>query len=197
VREDGAKVFEVLAQPVQDVQHENVVSDVDAEVDEGVNEALYLSIVVVDAEVTLNEAPEGGVDVEGTSFTVAKEVVIQDQPGIVSHVVVLLGDVLQVRGDGALDPRLDDAVHPVPSRNANIHVVHQHMIRERERESVMPEGEQDVVVPLGLVHGGEVQRDRDERTDVLHASVLDVDVGDDGSLVVIVRRSSVTDGARG
>jgi hypothetical protein len=134
MREDGAKVFEVLAQPVQDVQHENVVSDVDAEVDEGVNEALYLSIVVVDAEVTLNEAPEGGVDVEGTSFAVAKEVVIQDQPGIVSHVAALLGDVLQVRGDGALDPRLDDAVHPIPSRNANIHVVHQHMIRERERE---------------------------------------------------------------
>jgi hypothetical protein len=32
--------------------------------------------VVVDAEVTLNEAPEGGVHVEGVSFAVAKEVVL-------------------------------------------------------------------------------------------------------------------------
>jgi hypothetical protein len=44
------------------------------------------------------------------------------------------------------------------------------------------------------VHGGEVQRDRDERMDVLYAGILYVDVGDDGSLVVIVRWSSTTGG---
>jgi hypothetical protein len=47
-------------------------------------------------------------------------------------------------------------------------------------------------VPSGVVRGGEVKRDRDERTDVLNASDLDVDVGDGGSLVVIVRRSHAT-----
>jgi hypothetical protein len=31
-----------------------------------------------------------------------------------------------------------------------------------------------------------VQRDQDERMDVLHAGGLDVDVGDDGGLVVVV-----------
>jgi hypothetical protein len=61
-----------------------------------------------------------------------------------------------------------------------------------ERERVTPDGEQDVVVPSGVVRGGEVKRDRGERTDVLNASDLDVDVGDDGSLVVIVRRSHAT-----
>jgi hypothetical protein len=104
VREDGAEVFEVLVQPVQDVQHENAIGDIDAEIGEGVDEALHLLTVVVDAEVALNEALEGGVDVKGAGFTVAEEVVLQCQSGVMSYVAVLLNDVLQVRGDGAPAP---------------------------------------------------------------------------------------------
>jgi hypothetical protein len=47
------------------------------------------------------------------------------------------------------------------------------------------------------VRGGEIQHDRDERTDVMHVGGLDVDVGDDGGLVVVVRWSSATGGGRG
>jgi hypothetical protein len=47
------------------------------------------------------------------------------------------------------------------------------------------------------VRGGEVQRDRDERMDVLYVSCLDMDVRDDGGLVIIVQRSSVTGGGWG
>jgi hypothetical protein len=65
---------------------------------------------------------------------------------------VLPGDVLQVRGDGALDPRPDDTIHPVPSRNADACGVEEHVIGER----VTPEGKQDLVAPPGVVHGGEV-----------------------------------------
>jgi hypothetical protein len=75
VCEDGTEMFEVLVQPAQDVQHKNAIGDVDTEVGEGVGEALHLPTVVVDAEVALNEALEGGVDVEGTSFVIAEEVV--------------------------------------------------------------------------------------------------------------------------
>jgi hypothetical protein len=53
-------------------------------------------------------------------------------------------------------------------------------------DRVTLEGEQDVVAPPGVVHGGEVQRDRDKRMDVLHAGGLDMDVADDGGLVVVV-----------
>jgi hypothetical protein len=56
----------------------------------------------------------------------------------------------------------------------------------------MPEGEQYVVVPSGVVHGGEVQRDRGERTYVFYTSGLDADIGNDRSLVVIIQRSSTT-----
>jgi hypothetical protein len=54
----------------------------------------------------------------------------------------------------------------VPRRNANVRGVHQHMVRER----LTPEGEQYIVTPPGVVCGGEVQRDRDERMDVLHCN---------------------------
>jgi hypothetical protein len=53
-------------------------------------------------------------------------------------------------------------------------------------ERVTPEGEQYVVAPLGIVHGGEVQCNQDERTNVLHVGSLNVDVGDDDDLVVVV-----------
>jgi hypothetical protein len=76
VCEDGAEVLEVLVQPMQDIQYENAVSDIDAKVSEGASEALHLLTVVVDAEVALNEAPEGGVDVEGARSAVAEEVVL-------------------------------------------------------------------------------------------------------------------------
>jgi hypothetical protein len=76
VREDGVEVFKVLVQSAQDAQHKNAIDDIDIEVGEGVGEALDLLIVVVDSEVTLNEAPEGGIDVEGMGFMVAEEVVL-------------------------------------------------------------------------------------------------------------------------
>jgi hypothetical protein len=52
----------------------------------------------------LNEAPEGGVNVDDVGFMVAEEVVLQGQLGVTSHVAVLPGDRLQVGGDGAIDP---------------------------------------------------------------------------------------------
>jgi hypothetical protein len=94
----------------------------------------------------------------------------------------LPGDVMQVGRDGVIDPRLDDVVHPVPRRNTDVRGVHKHVVEE----GVTPEGEQYVVVPPSVVRGGEVQRDRDKRMNVLHVGGLDMDISDDGSLVVIV-----------
>jgi hypothetical protein len=95
---------------MQDVQHENTVSDIDTEVGEGVGEALHLLTVVFDAEVALKEAPDGGVDMEGVSFTVVEEVVLQGQPGVVSRVAIGGGGAAQkeaawVTGDAPQEER--------------------------------------------------------------------------------------------
>jgi hypothetical protein len=47
VCEDGVKMIEVLAQPTEDVQDEDSVGNIDAEVDEGVSEALHLEAVAI------------------------------------------------------------------------------------------------------------------------------------------------------
>jgi hypothetical protein len=51
-------------------------------------------------------------------------------------------------------------------------------------ESTPPKGEKHVVTPTGVMCGRGVQHDRDKRTDVQHVGSLDVEVGNDGSLIV-------------
>jgi hypothetical protein len=65
------------AHDAQNVQDEDTVRDVNAEVDEGVNEALHLQAVVIHVEIALNEVLEGGIDVEGVSLPVADEAILQ------------------------------------------------------------------------------------------------------------------------
>jgi hypothetical protein len=77
VHEDGVKVIKVLVQPAENVQDEDTVRDVNAEVDEGVNKALHLQAVVIHVEIALNEVLEGGIDVEGVSLPVADEAILQ------------------------------------------------------------------------------------------------------------------------
>jgi hypothetical protein len=77
VHEDGMKVIKVLVQPAENVQDEDTVRDVNAEVEEGVNEALHLQAVVIHVEIALNEVLEGGIDVEGVSLPVADEAILQ------------------------------------------------------------------------------------------------------------------------
>jgi hypothetical protein len=45
----------------------------------------------------LNKAPEGGIDVEGTSLLIANEAIFQGQPGSAGGVAMLAGDVLKFR----------------------------------------------------------------------------------------------------
>jgi hypothetical protein len=71
-----------------------VVNDIETEIGEGVGKALHVPTVVIDSEVTLNEALEGGIDVEGAGFMVTEEVVFEGQPGVASHMAASLGDIL-------------------------------------------------------------------------------------------------------
>jgi hypothetical protein len=117
VREDGTKMIEVLAQPAEDVQDEDSVRNIDAEVDEGVGEALHLKAVVVHIEIALNNVPEGGLDMEGTSLLIVDEAILHGQPDNTGSEATLTGDILKFQRDSAENPRLDQYIHPIPSRN--------------------------------------------------------------------------------
>jgi hypothetical protein len=94
VREDSVKIVEVLVQPAENVQDEDAVGDINAEVDEGVDEALHLQAVVILVKIVLNKVLEGSIDVEGASLLVVDEAILQGQPGSVGNVAMLVGDVL-------------------------------------------------------------------------------------------------------
>jgi hypothetical protein len=97
VHEDGAKMIKVLVQPTEDVQDEDAVGDVNADVDEGVGEALHLEATTVHVEITVNKVSEGGVDVEDMSLSIANETILQVQPGSTGGEAMLIGDVLEFR----------------------------------------------------------------------------------------------------
>jgi hypothetical protein len=97
VREDGTKMIEVLAQPVEDVQDEDSVGNIDAEVDEGVGKAFHLEAVVIHIEIALNKILEGGLDMVGTSLPIADEAILQGQPGSTGGEATLMGDILKFR----------------------------------------------------------------------------------------------------
>jgi hypothetical protein len=68
--------------------------DINCEVNEGVSKALLLQAAVVHVEITLNEVPEGGIDVESASLPIADESILQGQPGSAGGVAALAGDIL-------------------------------------------------------------------------------------------------------
>jgi hypothetical protein len=62
-------MFVPLVQPMENVEDEIVVSDLAAEITEGVNQALHIAAVVVHHEVILDEVVEHGVKVKRTCVT--------------------------------------------------------------------------------------------------------------------------------
>jgi hypothetical protein len=90
-------MIKVLVQSAENVQDEDAVGDVNAEVDEGVGEALHLEAVVIHVEIALNKVPEGGIDVEGTSLLISDEAILQGQPHSTGSEATLPGDALKFR----------------------------------------------------------------------------------------------------
>jgi hypothetical protein len=77
-----------------------------------VGHALHLTIVIVDAEVALDEYLDLSVEVEGTSFAIAGELTLDGKPDLSNGVAVLVDDVLEVDSYGIEEPRENDVVHP-------------------------------------------------------------------------------------
>jgi hypothetical protein len=71
---------------------------------EVVGHSLHLAAVVVDAQIALYKEPKLGVEVEGTSLTVAKELLLDGNPKLLSSVVTVISGLLEVDDDGAEQP---------------------------------------------------------------------------------------------
>jgi hypothetical protein len=67
--------------------------------------------IVVDGEVTLDEALELDVKVEDTGLVVANELLLNGKLNLLSGAIILAYDVLEVDGDGAKQAQEDDVDH--------------------------------------------------------------------------------------
>jgi hypothetical protein len=146
------------AEATQKVQHQGPVGDRLAEVAERARHALHLAAVLVHGEVPLREQVELGVEVQGTSVLVPEELFFEGKPRLTTRVRLVADDVLELNGDGSVEPGEDHGVHqgPGPGRWGGDVV-----------EDVAPQGEKDLPPPARIVGGRRVQNDGHEGPDVL------------------------------
>jgi hypothetical protein len=107
-------VIVLLVQASKDVENKGTVLHMLAEVAEVVSHPLHLATVVVDAQVALHEEPKLCIEVEGTRLTVAKELLLEDNPKLMSGAVTSTGGLLEDDSDGTEQPRQDHVVQSAP-----------------------------------------------------------------------------------
>ena len=123
----------------------------------------------------MDKVAELSVEVEGTSFSIAKKLGLDGEPGGASSgtpLAALKDDVDEVIGDGAVEPRLNDAVHTTPIRGVRGGEVAQDMILQR----VLAEDEEELLMPVRVVAGVDVEDDWNKAPDVLHGDGLRMQV---------------------
>jgi hypothetical protein len=151
------------AEATQKVQHQGPVGDRLTEVAERVRHALHLAAVLVHREVPLREQVELGVEVQGASVAVPEELFFKGEPRPTTRVHLVADDVLELEGDGSMEPGEDHGVHegPCPGRRGG------DVVEDVVIEGIAPQGEKDLLPPARVVGGYRVQNDGHEGPDVL------------------------------
>jgi hypothetical protein len=162
------------AEATQKVQHQGPVGDRLAEVAERVHHALHLAAVLIHKEAPLREQVELGVEVQSTSVPVPEELFFEGEPRLATCVRLVADDVLELDGDGSVEPEEDHGVHQGPGPGWRGGDVFEDVVVE----GVAPQGEKDLPPPARVVGGRRVQNDGDEGPDVLKSGRLGVESGD-------------------
>jgi hypothetical protein len=82
-----------------------------AEIAEGVRQALHLAAVLSHGEVPLRELVELVVKVKVPSVPVPEELFLESEPRLTARVRLVADDVLELDGDGVVEPREHNGVH--------------------------------------------------------------------------------------
>jgi hypothetical protein len=162
------------AEATQKVQHQGPVGDKLAEVAERVHHALHLAAVLVHREVPLREQVDLSIEVQGTSVPIPEELFFEGEPRLTTRVRLVTDDVLELDGDGSMEPGEDHGVHQGlgPGRLGG------DIVEDVVVEGVAPQGEKDLPPPARVVGGCRVQNDGHEGPDVLQSGRLGVESGD-------------------
>jgi len=107
-------VGEPLVETPDEVEDEGTIVDDLAKVTKIICHTFEASAIICDEEVTLREAPELGVEVEGARLVVAEELGFHGDPGGMCGDAPCGDGLGEIIVDGPEDPGLDDAVHARP-----------------------------------------------------------------------------------
>jgi hypothetical protein len=126
----------------------------------------------------LDEVLELSVEVEGASLPIAEKLVLESKPGSAGSGATFHDRLSKLRGDGAGDPGLDNAVHAClvgEVRRGSI-------VEEVVVQGVFANNEKNHITPTSVVVG-KVEDDVDETPNVLDSDNLGVEVDDSSSLM--------------
>jgi hypothetical protein len=123
---------------------------------------------------------ELGVEVERPSIPIPEELVLESEPRLARSVRLVADDVLELNGDGVVEPREDNAVHEAPGARRRSVVVDKDVIVEDET----PQREKDLSSPTGVVGRRRIQHHGHEGPDVVQSSGLSVESSDEVSVEV-------------
>jgi hypothetical protein len=118
---------------------------------------------------------ELGVEVERPSIPIPEELVLESEPRLARGVRLVADDVLELNGDGVVEPREDNAVHEAPGARRRSVVVDEDVIVEDEP----PQREKDLSSPTGVVGRRRIQHHGHEGPDVVQSSGLSVESSDE------------------
>jgi hypothetical protein len=172
-------VGELLVQTAQHIEDEGAVMDDLAEITKSLSHPLHLAAIVADRKIDLHKNTELGIEAKGASFAIAKELLLNGDPGAACCATKGADGLHQLGGERAQHPRQDNGIH-APPRWRGGGGVGEDMVGE----GVPLESEQDEVAPAIVVGEEGVQNDGHKGTKVLDARRLRVKVGDGGNLVV-------------
>ena len=114
------------------VEDEGTVSDRLPKGGQIVNHLLQAAAVLGDGEVVLDEVAEPRLQVNGSCFTVAEDLRLDDKPSIARGGALGRDNLCEVVGEGTDDPGLDDAVHSSPIWRDGRQRGEAHMVLEGE-----------------------------------------------------------------
>jgi hypothetical protein len=116
----------------------------------------------------LDEVLELGVEMEGASLPIAEKLVLKGKPGDAGSGATLHDHLSKFREDGTGDPRLDNAILAClvgEGRRGSI-------VEDVAVQGVLADDEENLIAPMRVVVGGEVEGDVDETPDVLDSDNL-------------------------
>jgi hypothetical protein len=173
--DESLQVAVARAEATQEVQHQGTIGNWLTEVAERVSQALHLAAVFSHGEVPLREQVEPGVEVERPRIPIPEELILESEPRLARSVRLIADDVLELNGDGVVEPREDNVVHEAPGARRRSVVVDEDVVVEDEP----PQREKDLSSPTGVVGRRQIQHHGHESPDVVQTCGLGVESSDE------------------